>query len=243
MDRFHLDSLLRIVSCSEKNCSVAPSSAHFTSREEAYLAANLTREIESIKLPKRQMNFHKSFSAKTNEYYLEASVSTPLEEEAFFTVEKTDNCFRGTMLFTGREIVLANMTDFMNDPLEETARITALEAERLYGFDLWPDKEIVDLFDKLRAHSSEERMVAPGVLSLDLVKSSADQQFYLGETITGTPISIRVAHAYAVAFAQVGDDFQIVHESSIFHQFLLESSERAAFVAKSFGRLISLKEI
>lgn len=243
MSLFHLDPLLRITPCSGENCPISPSSTHFRTRDEALQAASLTRELAALQLPQHQMDFHRSFSAKTQQYFLEASVLTPFEEEAIFTVEETGDCYRGTMLFTGQEIILTNVTDFMDNPLEETARLTALEAQRLYGFDLWPDRPTIDLYDKLMEYSTPDHIYAPESLSLELVFSKAGQQNYRGETAVGTEIAVRVAHGYAVATTQKGSKFSIVNESGTSHQVFTEPSERAIFVAKSFGRLLSLNEI
>lgn len=242
MERFHLDAHLRVIACENPNCSI-DARAHFESYVDALGAVNLTRELESFAIPHRQLNFQRAYSAKTNQYFLEASLQTPLNEQAIFTVEETNGCFRGTMLYTGQEIVLANMTDYVDDPLAEAAKLTAMEADRLYGFDLWPDQKVVDLYDNLRSNSTDECISAPRVFYLDRLESPVGQQHYSGETITGTRIQVRAGHGYAVAVKLDDDEAKIVHESNIARAVFQQNAERDAFVAKAFGRLLALGEI
>lgn len=242
MTAFHLDAQLRVVACENPKCPLEQR-AHFSSRSEALGSISLTRELEALAAPQRQLNFQRAFSAKTKRDYLEAYVRTPLNEEAIFTVEQDGSCFRGTMLYTGQEIVLATAVGDEQELLEETARITAYEADRLYGFDLWPHSEVVALYDSLRLYSTAKCISAPKIFYLDRLDSPMGQQHYSGETVTGTRLQLRAAHGYAVALVEGETEDKIVHESALALAVFRSSAERDAFAAKAFGPLFALGEI
>lgn len=238
MSRFHLDSIFQVHKCENRSCSI-PLRHHYDSLEEAQSVREISLEWSSISSNKREMNFRREFNERTNDHYLEASMLTPLEEEVIFTVENCEQGYRGTMFFAGREIVLAS-----RGSLEETAHATAIEAQKLYGDDLWPDVFVVELYLKLLPFSTLSQVKSDGLFYLDLISDpSALQQTYEGETPSGALISVQAGHSYAIATVTRNGVTLVVNETSLIHQKFHSVTELASFVAKSFGPLLEMKEI
>lgn len=243
---YHIDpDSLEIVQCSSAsgNCSKAPAKAHYESLLEAKEALAFSKELDALSSYSPVVNFVRGYSSKNQNYFLEASLRTPFNDDVYFTVENLANRSVGSMLLAGKEYVLAQANSCLADSeLEGLAKETIQTARRLHRAELWPAKTVVALYRNLSSNSNSKELIA-NALKLQEFESPGATQLYRGETFRGTEVSIKAAFGYAVASIEEDGDSEIIYEASISRSIFIDLNERNAFAAKAFGELLELGEI